>query len=131
MHARMHAHTWTRTCMHTHAHAHTHACMHTHTDTHMHARICTHTCTHAHAHTPHTHVCTCAHTHTHHTHVHAHTYAHTYAHMHMRTRSAKGRKEGNVLINDTLNTFYLRLYSLHKIWSSSMVQRVIGSIPHG
>ena len=26
--------------------------------------------------------------------------------------SEKGRKEGNVLFNDTLNTFYLRLYGI-------------------
>ena len=26
-----------------------------------------------------------------------------------------GRKEGNVLFNDTLNTFYLRLYGRHMV----------------
>ena len=29
-----------------------------------------------------------------------------------RTRTGKGRKEGNVLFNDALNTFYLRLYGI-------------------
>ena len=28
----------------------------------------------------------------------------------------RGRKEGNVLFNDTLNTFYLRLYGVTDIW---------------
>ena len=30
----------------------------------------------------------------------------------MTTEIARGRKEGNVLFNDALNTFYLRLYGV-------------------
>ena len=30
----------------------------------------------------------------------------------VRTSTIEGRKEGNVLFNDTLNTFYLRLYGV-------------------
>ena len=29
-----------------------------------------------------------------------------------RERESEGRKEGNVLFNDALNTFYLRLYGV-------------------
>ena len=64
--------------------------------------VCMHTCVHESIHT---------HTHTHiHTYKHTYiqTYIHTYTHVHMHM----GRKEGNVLFNDALNTFYLRLYGI-------------------
>ena len=34
-----------------------------------------------------------------------------------------GRKEGNILFNDALNTFYLRLYGVrHMEWTSQIVR---------
>ena len=55
-------------------------------------------------------------------------------------RGERERKEGNVLFNDALNTFYLRLYGIgHKVKTgrsseverSLMVRWVVGSILHG
>ena len=81
-----------------HAHAHTH----THTHTHVHTHMYTHTCTHTHAHT-------CTHAHTH---IHTHTQTHTHS-GHLLNRLYKIEiKDGNVLFNDALNTFYLRLYGI-------------------
>ena len=43
-----------------------------------------------------------------------------------------GRKEGNVLFNDTLNTFYLRLYGVrHMVKDHSVSERGIPLPPHG
>ena len=44
----------------------------------------------------------------------------------------EGRKEGNVLFNDTLNTFYLRLYGVrHMVEDHSDNERVNLLPPHG
>ena len=44
----------------------------------------------------------------------------------------KGRDEGNVLFNDALNTFYLRLYGIgHMIKDHSDSERKIPLPPHG
>ena len=46
--------------------------------------------------------------------------------------SEKGRKEGNVLINDALNTFYLRLYGVrHMVKDHSDSERGNLLPPHG
>ena len=43
-----------------------------------------------------------------------------------------GRKEGNVLFNDTLNTFYLRLYGVrHMVKDHSDSERGNPLPPHG
>ena len=43
-----------------------------------------------------------------------------------------GRKEGNVLFNDTLNTFYLQLYGVgHMVKNHSDCKRGIPLPPHG
>ena len=43
-----------------------------------------------------------------------------------------GRKEGNVLFNDTLNTFYLRLYGIgHMVNDHSDSERGNPLLPHG
>ena len=43
-----------------------------------------------------------------------------------------GRKEGNVLFNDTLNTFYLRLYGVrHMVKDHSDSERGNPLLPHG
>ena len=43
-----------------------------------------------------------------------------------------GRKEGNVLFNDTLNTFYLRLYGIgHMVKDHSYSERGNMLPPHG
>ena len=45
---------------------------------------------------------------------------------------AEGRKEGNVLFNDALNTFYLRLYGIiHMVKDHSKSERGIPLPPHG
>ena len=41
-------------------------------------------------------------------------YTQVYKHK-MRRKVSKGRKEGNVLFNNALNTFYLRLYGVRHI----------------
>ena len=44
----------------------------------------------------------------------------------------EGRKEGNVLFNDTLNTFYLRLYGIrHMVKYHSDSERGNPLPPHG
>ena len=43
----------------------------------------------------------------------------------------KGRKEGNVLFNDALNTFYLRLYGVGHIEDHSDSERGNPLPPHG
>ena len=44
----------------------------------------------------------------------------------------EGRKEGNVLFNDTLNTFYLRLYGVvHMVKDHSDSERGNPLPPHG
>ena len=44
----------------------------------------------------------------------------------------EGRNEGNVLFNDTLNTFYLRLYSVrHTVKDHSDSERGNPVLPHG
>ena len=44
----------------------------------------------------------------------------------------EGRKEGNVLFNDTLNTFYLRLYGIrHMVKDHSDSERGNLLSPHG
>ena len=44
----------------------------------------------------------------------------------------QGRKEGNVLFNDTLNTFYLRLYGFkHMVKDHSDSERGNPLLPHG
>ena len=44
----------------------------------------------------------------------------------------KLRKEGNVLFNDALNTFYLRLYGVrHMVKDHSDSERGIPQPPHG
>ena len=44
----------------------------------------------------------------------------------------EGRKEGNVLFNDTLNTFYLRLYGVgHIVKDHSDSERGNPLLPHG
>ena len=44
----------------------------------------------------------------------------------------KGRKEGNVLFNDTLNTFYLRLYGVrHMVKDHSDSEKGNPLLPHG
>ena len=44
----------------------------------------------------------------------------------------KGRKEGNVLFNDALNTFYLRLYGVgHMVKDHSDSERENPLPPHG
>ena len=44
----------------------------------------------------------------------------------------EGRKEGNVLFNDALNTFYLRLYSVrHMVKDHSDSERGNPLPPHG
>ena len=44
----------------------------------------------------------------------------------------EGRKEGNVLFNDTLNTFYLRLYGVrHMVTDHSDSERGNPLLPHG
>ena len=46
--------------------------------------------------------------------------------------SSSGRKEGNVLFNDTLNTFYLRLYGVrHMVKDHSDSKRGNPLPPHG
>ena len=48
------------------------------------------------------------------------------------TRHVKGRKEGNVLFNDALNTFYLRLYGVrHMVKDHSDSERGNPLPPHG
>ena len=43
-----------------------------------------------------------------------------------------GRKEGNVLFNDALNTFYLRLYGIgHMVEDHSDSERENPLLPHG
>ena len=43
-----------------------------------------------------------------------------------------GRKEGNVLFNDALNTFYLRLYGVrHMVKDHSDSERGNSLLPHG
>ena len=92
-----HAHTNTRTCIHTHANTHAHA--YTHTYTHTHANTHTHTNTHTQTHThtyKHTHTHTYKHTHTHthtnththiETHIHIETHTHTHTHTHIQTHT--------------------------------------------
>ena len=47
-------------------------------------------------------------------------------------RSAEGRKEENVLFNDALNTFYLRLYGVrHMVKDHSDSERGNPLLPHG
>ena len=44
----------------------------------------------------------------------------------------EGRKEGNVLFNDTLNTFYLLLYGVgHMVKDNSDSERGNPLLPHG
>ena len=44
----------------------------------------------------------------------------------------QGRKEGNVLVNDALNTFYLRLYGVrHMVKNHSDSERGNPLLPHG
>ena len=44
----------------------------------------------------------------------------------------EGRKEGNVLFNDALNTFYLRLYGvIHMVKDHSESERGNALPPHG
>ena len=46
--------------------------------------------------------------------------------------SNQGRKEGNVLFNDELNTFYLRLYGIiHMVKDHSDNERGNPLLPHG
>ena len=46
--------------------------------------------------------------------------------------SQRGRKEGNVLFNDALNTFYLRLYCvIHMVKDNSEMERGNPLPPHG
>ena len=46
--------------------------------------------------------------------------------------SKRGRKEGNVLFNDALNTFYLRLYGIgHMVKDHSDSERGNLLPPHG
>ena len=46
--------------------------------------------------------------------------------------TASGRKEGNVLFNDALNTFYLRLYGVgHMVKDHSDSERGSPLPPHG
>ena len=46
--------------------------------------------------------------------------------------SERGRKEGNVLFNDALNTFYLRLYGVgHMVKDHSDSERGNPLPPHG
>ena len=52
-------------------------------------------------------------------------------HAHCDT-SDQGRKEGNVLFNDALNTFYLRLYGVgHMVKDHSYSERGNPLHPHG
>ena len=42
----------------------------------------------------------------------------------VHSESERGRKEGNVLFNDALNTFYLRLYGVgHMVKDHSEIER--------
>ena len=42
----------------------------------------------------------------------------------MHQAGTEGRKEGNVLFNDTLNTFYLRLYGVrHMVKDHSDIEK--------
>ena len=48
------------------------------------------------------------------------------------TGTGYGRKEGNILFNDTLNTFYLRSYGIrHMVKDHSDSERGIPLPPHG
>ena len=69
-----------------------------------------------------------------HTHAHTHTYTHT--HTHTTTWSTRiyivsSWKEGNVLFNDALSTFYLRLYSVRHGKNYSDIERGNPLSPHG
>ena len=47
-------------------------------------------------------------------------------------RSVNERKEGNILFNDALNTFYLRLYGVtHMVKDNSHSERGNLLLPHG
>ena len=55
-----------------------------------------------------------------------------YTGMHTKTFCQKGRKEGNVLFNNTLNTFYLQLYGVkHMVKDHSDSERGNLLLPHG
>ena len=50
----------------------------------------------------------------------------------MTHQALPGRKEGNVLFNDALNTFYLRLYGVgHMVKDLSASERGNPLLPHG
>ena len=69
------------------------------------------------------------HTHTHTIYIYA--YIRTYAYIHTYVRMYI-RKEGNVLFNDALNTFYLRLYGVgHMVKDHSDSERRSPLPPHG
>ena len=53
-------------------------------------------------------------------HTHTHTHTHTNTHTHTHTHE---RNEGNVLFNDALNTFYLRLYGIRHMVMTSHIMR--------
>ena len=69
-----------------------------------------------------------------HTHTHTHTYIYIYIYIYINNIAAnrKGRKEGNVLFNDALNTFYLRLYGVrHMVKDHSDSEKGNPLPPHG
>ena len=56
----------------------------------------------------------------------------TYIHHWLQNSIRTGRKEGNVLFNDALNTFYLRLYGVkHMVKDHSDSERGNLLPPHG
>ena len=85
-------HEYVHTCTHTYMHTYTHTYIHIYTHTYINPYI-------------HTYIHTYVHTHTHtYIHTHIHTYIHTRIHIYIQRE--------NVLFNDALNTFYVRLYGV-------------------
>ena len=94
-------------------HTHTNIQTYTHTLTHIHTEILTYTHKHTHTHSymnMHTHI---------HTHRHWHTHTYTY-------------RQGNVLFNDALNTFYIIFYSVrHMVKINLDSEKGNPLLPHG
>ena len=90
-------------------HTHTHTYLHTHTHTlnihNIYTYVCMYTCTH--------------------------TQTHTHKHIYIMVINGR-RKEGNILFNDTLNTFYLWLYGIgHMVKNHLDSERGNPLQPHG
>ena len=87
--------------------------------------VCVCVCVYIYTHTHMMCVCVCVY-------VDIYIYTHTHTHQLISLPFEEVRNEGNVLFNDTLNTFYLQLYGVrHMVKDHSDSEKGNPMLPHG